>query len=180
MGLSLSNIGSHNEAIDNYKSALSISPNFLDAQNKELYPNLYSIKYEDFFPNNYEKLRHLADEIGLEYAEDIFCTRSKAYLHWRNIDYNNIDIRNYTKLEKLFVKYRSKIKCIIHSAAQPSHDWAVKNPKCDFTINALGTLNLLELTKKYCPDAVFIFVSTNKVYGDTPNHLPLKENNSGL
>ena len=54
MGLSLSNIGSHNEAIDNYKSALSISPNFLDAQNKELYPNLYSIKYEDFFPNNYE------------------------------------------------------------------------------------------------------------------------------
>jgi CDP-paratose 2-epimerase len=94
----------------------------------------------------------------------------------KNFDYNNIDIRNYTKLEKLFVKYRSKIKCIIHSAAQPSHDWAVKNPKCDFTINALGTLNLLELTKKYCPDSVFIFVSTNKVYGDTPNHLPLKEN----
>jgi CDP-paratose 2-epimerase len=84
----------------------------------------------------------------------------------KNFDYNNIDIRNYTKLEKLFVKYRSKIKCIIHSAAQPSHDWAVKNPKCDFTINALGTLNLLELTKKYCPDSVFIFVSTNKVYGN--------------
>jgi CDP-paratose 2-epimerase len=96
--------------------------------------------------------------------------------NFKDFDYNNIDIRNYTKLEKLFIKYKSKIKCIIHAAAQPSHDWAIKNPKCDFTINALGTLNLLELTRKYCPDCVFIFVSTNKVYGDSPNRLPLKEN----
>jgi CDP-paratose 2-epimerase len=64
---------------------------------------------------------------------------------------------------------------IIHTAAQPSHDWAAREPITDFTINANGTLNLLELTRLYCPGAVFIFTSTNKVYGDTPNFLPLVE-----
>ena len=64
---------------------------------------------------------------------------------------------------------------IVHTAAQPSHDWAAKEPITDFTVNANGTLNLLELTRKFCRDAVFIFTSTNKVYGDTPNHLPINE-----
>ena len=63
----------------------------------------------------------------------------------------------------------------MHAAAQPSHDWAAREPDTDFQVNALGTLNLLEATRKYCPDAVFIFTSTNKVYGDTPNRLPLVE-----
>lgn len=87
----------------------------------------------------------------------------------------NIDIRDYEALEKIFSKYSSDIKLIIHTAAQPSHDWAAKEPFTDFTVNANGTLNMLEATRKYSEKATFIFTSTNKVYGDTPNHLPLVE-----
>ncbi len=85
------------------------------------------------------------------------------------------DIRDSLSLEKIFQEYNKDIKIIIHTAAQPSHDWAAKEPLTDFTVNANGTLNLLELTRKYNPEAVFIFTSTNKVYGDTPNNLPLLE-----
>lgn len=85
----------------------------------------------------------------------------------------DLDIRNYNRLEKLFKTTRFEI--VIHTAAQPSHDWAAKEPLVDFSINANGTLNLLELTRKFCSDASFIFTSTNKVYGDTPNKLPLEE-----
>ena len=92
-----------------------------------------------------------------------------------NFTSHAIDIRNYNKLEALFSRYNSDIKVIIHTAAQPSHDWAAKEPLTDFTVNANGTLNLLELTRTYCPKASFIFTSTNKVYGDTPNELPLRE-----
>ena len=73
------------------------------------------------------------------------------------------------------MSYKRNIKVIIHAAAQPSHDWAKNKPFVDFDINAKGTLNLLELTKSYCPDAPFIFMSTNKIYGDNPNFLPLIE-----
>ena len=66
---------------------------------------------------------------------------------------------------------------IIHSAAQPSHDWAKNYPFIDFEVNARGTLNLLDLTKKFCPESTFIFMSTNKVYGDNPNKLKLIEKN---
>ena len=69
----------------------------------------------------------------------------------------------------------SDVKVVIHTAAQPSHDWAAREPLTDFGVNAIGTLNLLEATRKHCPEAVFIFTSTNKVYGDTPNRLPLVE-----
>ena len=93
----------------------------------------------------------------------------------KNYIHKNIDIRNYVALEKLFKKYNKNIKLIIHSAAQPSHDWAKKKPFTDFNINALGTLNLLNLTKKYSYNTPFIFMSTNKVYGDNPNLLPLRE-----
>ena len=96
----------------------------------------------------------------------------------KNYNHKNTDIRNYLALEKIFKKYKSSIKLIIHSAAQPSHDWAKKEPFVDFNINALGTLNLLSLTKKYSYNAPFIFLSTNKVYGDNPNLLPLVELNS--
>lgn len=85
----------------------------------------------------------------------------------------SIDIRDNKKLEKVFKKH--KFDLIIHAAAQPSHDWAAKEPVTDFTVNALATLYLLEHYRKYSPEAVFIFTSTNKVYGDTPNSLPLKE-----
>lgn len=85
----------------------------------------------------------------------------------------NTDIRDFEELQKIFKKY--KFDLIIHTAAQPSHDWAAKEPITDFAVNAVGTHNLLELTRIYSPDAVFIFTSTNKVYGDTPNVLPLIE-----
>lgn len=85
----------------------------------------------------------------------------------------NVDIRNEKKINEIFKK--NKIDLIIHTAAQPSHDWAAKEPLTDFTINALGTHILLEAFRKYAPEAVFIFTSTNKVYGDNPNKLPLKE-----
>jgi len=93
----------------------------------------------------------------------------------KNFSHNNIDIRNEQDVNKLFEKYKAEIKLIVHTAAQPSHDWAAKEPFTDFTVNANGTLTLLEATRKFCPEAVFIFTSTNKVYGDLPNSLPLVE-----
>jgi len=85
------------------------------------------------------------------------------------------DIRDVTEMENIFRKYGSDIELIIHTAAQPSHDWAAQEPFTDFSINATGTLIMLEMTRRYCPEAVFIFTSTNKVYGDAPNSLPLIE-----
>jgi CDP-paratose 2-epimerase len=85
------------------------------------------------------------------------------------------DIRDYEAMSKLFQEYGSEIALIVHTAAQPSHDWAAKEPHTDFSVNANGTLNLLEATRQHAPEAVFIFTSTNKVYGDTPNRLPLVE-----
>jgi CDP-paratose 2-epimerase len=85
------------------------------------------------------------------------------------------DIRDYEAITQVFKQYGSDIELVIHTAAQPSHDWAAREPKTDFTVNANGTLNMLEATRQYAPEAVFIFTSTNKVYGDTPNRLPLVE-----
>jgi CDP-paratose 2-epimerase len=87
----------------------------------------------------------------------------------------HVDIREQEGVERIFQEYSSDIVLIIHTAAQPSHDWAASAPHVDFTVNANGTLVLLEATRQYCPNAVFIFTSTNKVYGDTPNFLPLEE-----
>ena len=94
---------------------------------------------------------------------------NKNYIH------HNIDIRNSQALDKLFKRYKNNISLIIHCAAQPSHDYGKNYPKIDFNVNATGTLNLLELTKKYCPNSSFIFMSTNKVYGDNPNKLKILE-----
>jgi len=85
------------------------------------------------------------------------------------------DIRDYELIVKIFRQYRSAVDLVIHAAAQPSHDWAARDPMTDFTVNGNGTLNLLEATRLYAPDAASIFTSTNKVYGDTPNRLPLIE-----
>ena len=89
--------------------------------------------------------------------------------------HENLDIRDYAALEKVFGRHGKAIHCVVHTAAQPSHDWAAREPLTDFTVNATGTLNLLELTRLHAPDAAFVFTSTNKVYGDTPNRLPLVE-----
>jgi CDP-paratose 2-epimerase len=86
-----------------------------------------------------------------------------------------IDIRDAAEVDRVFAKGGSEIELVVHTAAQPSHDWAASDPQADFGINANGTLNLLEATRNHCPEATFVFTSTNKVYGDTPNHLPLEE-----
>lgn len=91
------------------------------------------------------------------------------YLH------QHADIRDNDFIQALFSKYAANISLIVHAAAQPSHDWAARDPQKDFTINANGTLNLLEAARHFAPEAVFLFISTNKVYGDTPNGLPLFE-----
>lgn len=92
---------------------------------------------------------------------------------YSNYTHFKVDIRDQKKVEKIFQNYDFSL--IIHTAAQPSHDWAAKEPLTDFTINAMGTSILLEALRKIRPNAVFIFTSTNKVYGDNPNLLPLKE-----
>jgi CDP-paratose 2-epimerase len=100
---------------------------------------------------------------------------TKLAADFANFVHYNIDIRNTEAIDEIFNKYNTDIQLVIHAAAQPSHDWAAREPLTDFTINANGTLNMLEATRKYAPEAVFIFTSTNKVYGDTPNELPLIE-----
>ena len=85
------------------------------------------------------------------------------------------DIRDREGLERIFREHGTDIGLVVHAAAQPSHDKAAQIPFLDFEVNANGTLNLLELTRQHCPQAVFIFTSTNKVYGDNPNFLPLVE-----
>lgn len=92
---------------------------------------------------------------------------------YKNYKHYSLDIRNAEELEKVFKEH--KFDLIIHAAAQPSHDWAAKEPLTDFGVNALGTIYILENFRKYSPEATFIFTSTNKVYGDTPNTLPLIE-----
>ena len=89
--------------------------------------------------------------------------------------HHDVDIRDQDAVARVFGEYGSDIDLIIHAAAQPSHDWAARDPITDFTVNANGTLVLLENARQRCPDAPFIFCSTNKVYGDRPNTLPLVE-----
>ena len=121
--------------------------------------------------------------VGIDNDLRKFFFGNKASTKWlskillkRNNNFKNfnIDIRNISSLEKIFKIYKKKIKLIIHCAAQPSHDYGKDHPRIDFDVNACGTLNLLELTKKYCSNSPFIFMSTNKVYGDNPNKLILR------
>ena len=93
----------------------------------------------------------------------------KKYKH------HSTDIRDQPAIKKIFQQYGRDVSLVVHTAAQPSHDWAALDPSTDFTVNANGTAVMLEETWKGSPDAVFIFTSTNKVYGDTPNRLPLVE-----
>lgn len=92
-----------------------------------------------------------------------------GYIH------HSLDIRDASAMEQLFRQYGSEIALVVHTAAQPSHDWAARDPFSDYSVNAVGTLNLLEAARQHCPQAPFIFTSTNKVYGDRPNLLPLIE-----
>jgi CDP-paratose 2-epimerase len=87
----------------------------------------------------------------------------------------DFDIRDWEQVNRLFATLGKNISLVIHAAAQPSHEWAAREPHTDFSVNATGTLNILEASRLHCPDAPFIFTSTNKVYGDAPNRLPLIE-----
>ena len=105
-------------------------------------------------------------------AEELKAQLGKRYRH------KDLDIRDRDAILRLFEDYGRNIELVIHAAAQPSHDWAAKEPFTDFDINAVGTLNLIEATRKFAADSAFIFTSTNKVYGDRPNALPLRELNT--
>jgi len=108
-------------------------------------------------------------EASTRWNRELLETSVKNYRHVEG------DIRDRDTLNALFREYGREIALIVHAAAQPSHDWAAREPHTDFAINATGTINLLEATRRHSPEAIFIFMSTNKVYGDTPNRLPLAE-----
>lgn len=126
-----------------------------------------SLGFEVIGIDNNMRAYFFGEEASTAWNKDLLVQQYKNYKHF------DIDIRNENDVNDLFSRY--KFDLIIHSAAQPSHDWAAKEPLTDFSVNATGTLIMLEAFRKYCPEAVFIFTSTNKVYGDTPNRLPLVE-----
>jgi CDP-paratose 2-epimerase len=119
--------------------------------------------------NNMRETFFGADGSTIDNRNRLAADLGKQYVH------QELDVRDRDAVPALFARYGDAIELVIHTAAQPSHDWAVKAPFVDFDINAGGTLNLLEATRQHAPDAAFIFTSTNKVYGDTPNRLPLVE-----
>ena len=129
----------------------------------------------DFFSNKGYKIIGIDNDMrayffgeGSSTKDSLDSLKSKI----NEYEHYNIDIRDYQKLNEVFSKYSSDIDIVIHTAAQPSHDWAANEPLTDFGINATGTINMLEVTRLNCPKATFIFTSTNKVYGDTPNKSP--------
>jgi CDP-paratose 2-epimerase len=124
------------------------------------------------------------DVVGVDNDMRAYFFGSEASVGWntrqltaslKRFQHHAADIRDADAMEALFRKHGKDISLIVHCASQPSHDWAAREPMTDFSVNATGTLVLLEATRKFCPEAVFIFTSTNKVYGDTPNALPLIE-----
>jgi CDP-paratose 2-epimerase len=110
------------------------------------------------------------DEASTLWNRDLLVERyPDSYVH------RDVDVRDRAAVGRIFGEYGTDIELVIHAAAQPSHDWAARDPFTDFDVNAFGTLVTLESCRRTCPDATFIFCSTNKVYGDTPNSLPLIE-----
>ena len=118
--------------------------------------------------NDMRKL-FFGEEASTRKTRDDLRTSLPGYQH------HEIDIRDARDVDELFKTRGRELAAIVHTAAQPSHDWAARDPQTDFTVNANGTLNLLEAARKFCPETPFVFTSTNKVYGDTPNRLPLEE-----
>jgi CDP-paratose 2-epimerase len=110
------------------------------------------------------------DEASTTWNRDQLTQRHPG--QYRHLD---LDIRDEVGIERLFQHHGQRISLVVHAAAQPSHDWAAREPLTDFSVNATGTLLLLEATRRHAPEAVFVFTSTNKVYGDSPNRLPLIE-----
>ena len=131
-----------------------------------------------FFANQGLQVVGIDNDMRAQFFGQEASTRwNRSRLEQEIPDYRHVeaDIRDADALNRIFKYYGNSIVGVIHTAAQPSHDWAARDPVMDFTVNANGTLVLLEMTRQYCPEAVFIFTSTNKVYGDQPNSLPLVE-----
>ena len=128
--------------------------------------------YEVIGLENDMRARFFGDEASTQVVTQRLAAQ---YPEFRSLE---IDIRDRDAVSRAFVG--AGVDLVIHAAAQPSHDWAASIPQTDFGVNANGTLNLLEATLRHAPEATFIFTSTNKVYGDRPNRLPLIENESRL
>ena len=111
------------------------------------------------------------------FGEDgsVIWNQKRLQKKYKNYKHYSVDIRDESTINKIFKKYASDIALIVHAASQPSHSWAARAPMVDFGVNATGTLVVLEALRKFCPRAVLIFTSTNKVYGDRPNSLPFLE-----
>lgn len=136
-----------------------------------------------------ESVRHFVeagyDVVGLEndmrarfFGPEASTAHTSAALEQRYPDEFRsleVEIRDAEAVARVFAEQDGAVELVIHTAAQPSHDWAASDPQTDFGVNANGTLNLLEATRSHAPNATFIFCSTNKVYGDLPNYLPLVE-----
>ena len=135
-----------------------------------------------------ESVRHFIgvgyDVIGLDndmraqfFGPDATTRRLSEVLKERYAEFHplDVDIRDSERIDRIFAQHAQQLAIVVHAAAQPSHDWAASDPQTDFTVNANGTLNLLEAARRRAPDATFVYVSTNKVYGDLPNELPLME-----
>ena len=126
----------------------------------------------DFFHKKGFKIVGLDNDLRAYFFGAAASTRESLQSLQSNLtgyEHHNVDVRDYQKLSALFSDYSSDIRIVIHTAAQPSHDWAAREPLTDFGVNAGGTMHLLECTRQYCPQATFVFTSTNKVYGDRPN-----------
>jgi CDP-paratose 2-epimerase len=119
--------------------------------------------------DNDMRRRFFGDDASTHKNQVRLCREFPEYSH------HDVDIRDADAIDAIFRRYGSSISLVIHTAAQPSHDWAAGDPLTDFSVNATGTQTILEATRRFAPDAVFIFTSTNKVYGDQPNHLPYIE-----
>ncbi len=131
-----------------------------------------------YFSKEYDLVIGIDNDLRAYFFGDEASTRWAVEEHRAaigNYQHCELDIRDRQGITELFATHGSDIALVVHTAAQPSHDWAAKEPFTDFEVNATGTLNLLEATRLHAPEAVFIFTSTNKVYGDTPNRLPLVE-----
>ena len=109
------------------------------------------------------------------FGDEASTARNRARLEEALPTYRHIavDIRDRASVEEAVASIGPDLGAVVHAAAQPSHDWAARDPHTDFGVNAVGTLNLLEAVRQHAPQAAFVFLSTNKVYGDTPNRLPL-------
>ncbi|HTA05406.1 MAG TPA: NAD-dependent epimerase/dehydratase family protein [Solirubrobacteraceae bacterium] len=129
-----------------------------------------ALGYDVIGLENDMRARFFGAQASTAHMTDALLARFRTEFHSQAID-----IRDRDGVDRLFAEHSAQIELVIHTAAQPSHDWAASDPHTDFEVNALGTLNLLEATRNHADSATFVFCSTNKVYGDRPNSLPLLE-----